>query len=286
MNSAAEARPLSPMAKRGGVARLARKYSMQIAIVAKRNLIKIKRVPDLLVFSTVQPIMFVLLFAYIFGSAIEIPGLSYREFLMGGIFVQTCVFGATITGAGLADDIKKGIIDRFRSLPMARSAVLVGRTTSDLLNNALVVVIMSLTGLVVGWRIRSSVLEALGGFALLLLFSYAISWVMATVGLSVSSVEVVNNASFIFIFPLTFIANTFVGTTNLPGVLKPVAEWNPVSAITQAVRELFGNTSSVVPAPTAWPLRHPVFTSLVWIVLILATFIPLAVNRYKKAAAR
>jgi len=136
------------------------------AIVAKRNLIKIKRVPDLLVFSTVQPIMFVLLFAYIFGSAIEIPGLSYREFLMGGIFVQTCVFGATITGAGLADDIKKGIIDRFRSLPMARSAVLVGRTTSDLLNNALVVVIMSLTGLVVGWRIRSSVLEALGGFAL------------------------------------------------------------------------------------------------------------------------
>lgn len=256
------------------------------AMVAKRNLIKIKRVPDLIVFSTIQPIMFVLLFAYIFGSAIEIPGLSYREFLMGGIFVQTCVFGATITGAGLADDMKKGIIDRFRSLPMARSAVLVGRTTSDLLNNALVVVIMSLTGLVVGWRIRSSFLQALAGFALLLLFSYAISWVMATVGLWVSSVEVVNNASFIVIFPLTFIANTFVGTTNLPGVLKPVAEWNPVSAITQAVRELFGNTSPVVPAPTAWPLRHPVLTSIVWIVLILATFVPLAVNRYRKAAAR
>ncbi|MDT4942410.1 MAG: type transport system permease protein, partial [Pseudonocardiales bacterium] len=181
------------------------------AVVAKRNLIKIKRVPDLLVFSTIQPIIFILLFAYVFGSAIHPPGISYREFLIPGIFTQTVIFGATITGAGLADDMQKGIIDRFRSLPMSRSAVLLGRTTSDVLNNLIVVVVMSLTGLVVGWRIHTSVLEALGGFALLLLaFAYAFSWIMALVGLIVPTPEVVNNAAFIVIFPVTFIASTFV----------------------------------------------------------------------------
>ncbi len=256
------------------------------AVMAKRNLLKITRLPDLLVFSTIQPIMFVLLFAYIFGSAIEIPGISYREYLMGGIFVQTVVFGATITGSGLADDMKKGIIDRFRSLPMSSSAVLIGRTSSDLLNNTLVVAIMALTGLVVGWRIRSSFLEAAAGFALLLAFSYAISWVMASVGLSVSSVEVVNNASFIVIFPLTFIANTFVGTTNLPGPLKTAAEWNPVSAVTQATRTLFGNTNPAIPVADAWPLQHPVLASAIWTLAILIVFIPVAVRRYQKAAAR
>ena len=186
------------------------------AIVAKRNLIKIKRVPDLLVFTTLSPIMFILLFAYVFGSAISVPGIGYREFLIPGIFAQTVIFGATITGAGLADDMKKGIIDRFRSLPMSRSAVLVGRTSSDVGNNVLVIVIMSVTGLLVGWRIRSSVGEALAGFLLLLLFAYAISWIMAWIGLLVPSPEVVNNASFMVIFPLTFIANTFVPTNNFP----------------------------------------------------------------------
>ncbi len=256
------------------------------AVVAKRNLLKITRLPDLLVFSTVQPIMFVLLFAYVFGSAIVVPGVEYTEFLMGGIFVQTVVFGATITGAGLADDIKKGIIDRFRSLPMAQSAVLVGRTTSDLLNNLLVVTIMALTGLVVGWRIHTSLWEALAGFALLLLFAYAISWMMATVGLSVSSVEVVNNASFIVIFPLTFISNAFVPTTNFPTVLKVFAEWNPVSAVVQAVRELFGNTNPLGPVSESWPMQNAVLASLTWIVIILVVFVPLAVSRFKKAAIR
>src|ERR1700710_374913 len=148
-------------------------------VVAKRNLIKIKRVPDLLVFTTLQPIMFVLLFAYVFGGAIDVKGSNYKEFLIAGIFTQTVTFGATLTGAGLADDMKKGIIDRFRSLPMSRSAVLIGRTVSDVANNLLVVVVMSLTGLVVGWRIRSSVLRAVIGFALLLLWAYAFSWIMA-----------------------------------------------------------------------------------------------------------
>jgi ABC-2 type transport system permease protein len=255
-------------------------------VLAKRNLIKIKRVPDLLVFSTLSPIMFVLLFAYVFGSAIKVPGVSYREFLMAGIFTQTVLFGATITGSGLAQDIQKGIVDRFRSLPMARSAVLVGRTTSDLANNVIVIIVMSVTGLLVGWRIRSSVFEALAGFALLLLFAYAFSWVMAVVGLWVRSPEVFNNASFIAVFPLTFIANTFVGTTNLPGPLKVFAEWNPISAVTQAARELFGNTNPAVPPPDAWPLQRPVVTSFAWIAVILVIFVPLAIQRYKKAVSR
>jgi ABC-2 type transport system permease protein len=256
------------------------------AIVAKRNLIKIKRVPDLLVFSTMSPIMFILLFAYVFGSAIKVPGISYREFLIPGIFAQTVIFGATITGAGLADDIQKGIIDRFRSLPMARSAVLVGRTTSDVLNNVLVITIMSLTGLAVGWRIRSSVLEAAGGFLLLLLFAYAISWIMAWVGLIVPSPEVVNNASFMIIFPMTFIANTFVPTNGFPHVLRAIANWNPVSSVTQAARQLFGNTSDKYPPPKDWSLQHPIIYTLIWVALLLAVFIPLSVRQYKRAASR
>jgi ABC-2 type transport system permease protein len=256
------------------------------AVVARRNLIKIKRVPDLLVFSTISPIMFILLFAYVFGSSIHVPGLSYREFLIPGIFAQTVIFGSTITGAGLAEDIQKGIIDRFRSLPMSRSAVLVGRTASDVLNNVLVIVVMSLTGLAVGWRIRSSVGEALAGFLLLLAFAYAMSWIMACVGLVVPTPEVVNNASFIVIFPLTFVANTFVPTNGFPSVLRTIANWNPVSSVTQAARQLFGNTSDKFPAPEDWPLQHPIVYTLIWIVAILAIFVPLAVRLYRRAASR
>lgn len=256
------------------------------AVVAKRNLIKIKRVPDLLVFTTLSPIMFVLLFAYVFGSAIDIPGVSYVEFLMAGIFTQTALFGATITGTGLAQDMQKGIIDRFRSLPMARSAVLIGRTTSDLVNNVIVVIVMTVTGLLVGWRINSSPLEALAGFGVLLLFAYAMSWPMAVVGLAVRSPEVFNNASFIVIFPLTFIANTFVGTDNLPGPLRVIAEWNPVSAVTQASRQLFGNTNPAFPPPDVWPLQNPVAASLLWVALILAIFVPLAIRQYRRSVAR
>jgi ABC transporter DrrB family efflux protein len=256
------------------------------AVVARRNLIKIKRVPDLLVFSTMSPIMFILLFAYVFGSAIHPPGIGYREFLIPGIFAQTVIFGATITGAGLAEDMQKGIIDRFRSLPMSRSAVLVGRTTSDVLNNVLVITIMSVTGLIVGWRIRSSVGEAIVGFLLLLAFAYAISWIMATVGLIVSTPEVVNNASFMIIFPLTFIANTFVPTNNFPTVLKAIANWNPVSSVTQASRQLFGNTGTAPLPDSPWSLHHPVIYTLIWIAGLLAVFVPLSVRQYKRAASR
>src|SRR3954464_1825975 len=256
------------------------------AVVAKRNLIKIKRVPDLLVFTTMSPIMFILLFAYVLGSAIHPPGVSYREFLIPGIFVQTVIFGATLTGAGLADDMQKGIIDRFRSLPMSRSAVLVGRTTSDVLNNVIVILVMSATGLLVGWRIRSSVGEAIAGFLLLLAFAYAISWVMALVGLLVPTPEVVNNASFMVIFPLTFIANTFVPTQGFPSGLRTIANWNPVSSVTQACRQLFGNTGTAPLPQTPWSLHHPIIYSLFWIVGLLAIFVPLSVRQYKRAASR
>ena len=256
------------------------------AVIAKRNVIKIKRVPEILVFVVISPIMFVLLFAYVFGGSIDIPGGSYREFLVAGIFAQTVIFGATFTGAGLADDMQKGIIDRFRSLPMSRSAVLVGRTASDVIYNVLSLLIMALSGLIVGWRIHNGLLDAALGFGLLLLFAYAFSWVMAYVGLIVPSVEVINNAGFMVIFPLTFIANTFVPAENLPTVLRVFAEWNPVSAITQAARQLFGNIPPGTPEPTAWPLQHPIFYTLLWVVIIIAVFAPLSVRRYRKASRR
>jgi len=254
--------------------------------ITRRNLIKVKRVPDLIVFATLSPIMFVLLFRYVFGSAIPIEGISYAEFLLPGIFAQTVVFGSTITGASLADDQQKGLIDRFRSLPMARSAVLVGRTVADLGLNVITMVVMALTGLVVGWRIHSSVGEALAGFLILLLFAFAISWVMALVGLLVRTPEVVNNASFIVIFPMTFIANTFVPTNNFPTVLKTIADWNPVSAVVQAARELFGNTAPSLETSNAWPMQHPVPYVLAWVVVLLVVFVPLSVRTYLRTASR
>jgi ABC-2 type transport system permease protein len=255
-------------------------------VVAKRNVIKIKRVPEILVFVLLSPIMFVLLFAYVFGGAIDVAGGSYREFLIAGILAQTVVFGATFTGAGLADDMQKGIIDRFRSLPMSRSAVLVGRTASDIIYNALSITIMALTGLLVGWGIRTSVLEGLAGFGLLLLFAYAFSWVMAYVGLLIPSVEVINNASFMVIFPLTFVSNAFVPIETLPAPLETFAEWNPVSSLTQAVRELFGNIPPQAPTPDAWPLQNPILYTLIWVVIIMAIFVPLSIRQYKRAARR
>jgi ABC-2 type transport system permease protein len=254
--------------------------------VTQRNLIKIKRVPEVLIWVLLSPIMFVLLFAYVFGGSIEVPGVNYREFLIAGIFAQTVVFGATYTGASLAEDMQKGIIDRFRSLPMSRSAVLVGRTASDIVYNVLSIGIMALTGLVVGWGIRTSIWEAIAGFGILLLFSYAFSWVMASVGLAVPAPEVVNNASFMVIMPLTFVSNAFVPSDNLPTPLRIFAEWNPVSAVTQAARNLFGNTNPLAPVSEAWSMQHPVLYTLIWITVILAIFVPLSVRMYKRAAKK
>ncbi len=256
-------------------------------VMAKRNLIKIKRVPDILVFVLISPIMFVLLFAYVFGGAIDVPGnVDYKEFLVPGIFVQTVVFGATFTGYGLADDMQKGIIDRFRSLPMSQSAVLVGRTTSDVAYNVITLVIMALTGLLVGWRIRDGVVDAALGVLLLLTFAYAISWIMAYVGLLVPSVEVVNNASFIVIMPLTFVSNAFVPQESFSGVLKTFVEWNPVSTVALACRDLFGNLDPKIPIPDSWAMQNPVIYSLLWAAAIVAIFAPLSVRQYRMAAKK
>jgi ABC transporter DrrB family efflux protein len=272
-----------PVVRRGGVVGGA----SDGWVMAKRNLIKIKRVPDILVFVLISPIMFVLLFAYVFGGAIDVPGeVDYKEFLVPGIFAQTVVFGATFTGYGLADDMQKGIIDRFRSLPMSQSAVLVGRTTSDVAYNLISLVIMGLTGLLVGWRIREGIVDAALAFVLLLVFAYSISWIMAYVGLLVPSVEVVNNASFIVIFPLTFISNAFVPTESFDGVLKTFVEWNPVSTVTQACRELFGNTDPSIPVPDSWPMQNPEIYTLMWAAAIVAIFAPLSARQYRLSAKK
>jgi len=255
-------------------------------VVAKRNLTKIKRIPDLLVFSTVQPIMFVLLFAYVFGGAIKLTGVNYREYLMAGIFTQTVAFGAGITAIGLADDLQKGIIDRFRSLPMSRAAVLIGRTTSDLLNNLLVVVVMGVCGVLVGWRIHTDPLRAIGGFALLFAFGYAMSWISATIGLSVKSVEVAQSAGLIWMFPLTFLSNAFISTDTLPGPLQKVADWNPISSIVLGLRDLWGNSAVGQQRGHGFPARHPLLLSVIWIAAILVVFLPFAIAKYRRAATR
>jgi len=265
--------------------------------IVRRNLIKIKRVPDLLVFTTLQPIMFVLLFGFVFGALTGGNPDGYREFMMAGIFAQTVVFGGTFTGFGMAEDMQKGVIDRFRTLPMHPGAVLIGRTLSDVVNNVISLVVMALTGLVVGWRMREGIVELVIGFALLLLFAYAISWIMAFVGLKVRTPEVVGNASFIVIFPLTFIANTFVPAENLPSVLRTFAGWNPVSTLTHAARENFGNLDALSDqgmteaaarqaAEYTWALEHAELYTLAWVLLILAVFVPLSIRTYQRTVLR
>ncbi len=255
-------------------------------ITTRRNLIKIKRVPDILVFTTLQPIMFVLLFTYVYAGVITIPGSSYKEFIMAGIFAQTIVFGSTYSGSAMAQDLKDGIIDRFRTLPMSPSAVLIGRTNGDLFINALSLIVMMTTGFIVGWRIRSSLFEAIGAIALLLLFAYAFSWVMAFIGMSVRSPEVINNVSFLILFPLTFISNAFVPSETLPTPLRVFAELNPVSALVTAVRNLFGNNPKGSPVADNWIQQNPELAVLIGIVVLLAVFVPLAIRKFASVSSR
>ncbi len=253
--------------------------------IARRNTLKIRRSPDLLGSAIMFPIVFVLMFAYVFGSVIHVPGMSYREFLLPGIFVQAVLMSAQITGYTLTLDLQKGIFDRFRSLPMAPSGVLIGQTVSDLLMNLASLVVMAVMGLIVGWRVHTSPYEAVLGFGLLLLFAYAFSWFTAAVALALRTPESFNNVATTLSFPLMFISNAFLDSSELPTPLRVVAEWNPVSTITQAARELFGNTSTAMKTSDAWPLQHAVPASLLWITVILVVFIPLATRLYKKAVS-
>ena len=259
-------------------------------VVTLRNLRRMTRIPEMVVFSSIQPIMFVLLFAFVFGGAIPVPGAegdkwAYRELLLPGIFVQTLAFTAATTSVGLADDMHKGLIDRFRSLPIARSAVLAGRTTADWLQNLFVLLIMVISGLVVHWRIHNGFVKAVAAFLVLMLFAYAMSWIGALIGLSVQTPEAANSVGFIWIFPLTFLSNAFVPAQTMPGWLQPVANWNPVSATVYALRDLFGNPTGYgdgVKVP--WPMLHATWVSLAWSVLILAVFVSLSVRKYRSVS--
>lgn len=253
-----------------------------------RNLKQIPRVPDKLIYGTIQPIMFVLLFAYVFGGAIPVGGQSspavYREFLMAGIFAETMAFSVASSSVGLADDMTKGLIDRFRSFPISRSAVIAGRVIGDLVFNAFVMLVMVVCGFIVGWRWHDGMLRAAAAFALLLLLAFSMLWVGALIGLSVKSVEVAASAGLIWLFPLTFVSNIFVPGDKLPDFLKPVAAWNPLSAVTSACRDLFGNPNPFV--TEGFPAQHPLALSLLYCVAITAIFAPLAIRKYNRATAR
>ncbi|MDP9497959.1 MAG: ABC transporter permease [Actinomycetota bacterium] len=244
-------------------------------IIAGRNLTVLRRVPQLLVFATIQPVLFVLMFRYVFGGAIQIPGASYVDYLMPGIFAQTVAFGAMTTGIGLAEDLQRGLIDRFRALPMARSAVLAGRTLADLVRNVGVVLLMVAVGFLVGFRVHTHPLGLLAGLGLLLLFGFALSWLFALVGLSVANAESAQAASFPLLFPLVFASSAFVPTQTMPDGLRAFAEHQPVTAVINAVRAL-----TLGGPTTSWVLQ-----SVAWSVGLLAVAAPLAVHRYRRASS-
>ena len=254
-------------------------------IITQRQLRLLTRVPEVLIFSTIQPVMFVLLFRYVFGGSIDTgqPG-GYVQLLMPGIFVQTVAFTLAGTASGLAEDLKKGLIDRFRSLPISQSALVVGRTLGDSLLNIVVLAVMGIAGYVVGWRPSSGVINVAIGFIFLLSFGYALSWVGIYVGLSASDARVVQNVSFIITFPLTFLSNAFAPTTGMPRALQYFAEWNPVSTMVAACRELFGLENEFGATAGSFPSEYPLITSFIYMIIIMVIFIPISVRKYKRAA--
>ena len=245
-------------------------------VLSKRNFMRIVRAPDLLLAFTVQPIMFVLLFAYVFGGAIPTPGHSYIDFLIPGILVQTMSFGGFVTAMGIAEDLRKGLIDRFRSLPMARSAVLAGRTLSDIATNTISIAVMLIVGVIIGFGFSTPFLHVVLGILILLLFGYAFSWVFAFIGLTSSSPEAAQSLGFILIFPLTFISSAFVPPETMPAALQWFAEWNPFSITVNAIRALFIGD----------PAGNTVWGAVAWSLGIAAVFAFLAVTKYKRAVVR
>jgi ABC-2 type transport system permease protein len=256
-------------------------------VIARRGLVHMKRQPEQLSDATIQPIMFVLLFAYVFGGAIDVPGGgSYREFLMGGIFAQTIVFTSFGVALSLANDRKNQAVDRFRSLPIARGAMLGGHAVANLLKALLPIAIMSVCGLIVGWRIRDGVIDAAAGYLLLIGFAFAMIWVGVLLGSLVKTPEGVTGIAFSVLFPVTFIASTFVPTSTMPGFLRTIAEWNPVTALADAVRTLFGNPNTPTAPGDPWPIAHPIAYSIIWIVGIVVVCAPLAVRVYDRSIAK
>ena len=245
-------------------------------VLARRNLLRIPRQPDLLIGFTVQPVMFVLLFVYVFGGAINTPGYDYVDFLIPGILVQNIAFGGFGTALGLAEDLTKGLVDRFRSLPTARASVLAGRTLADVVTNAMAIAVLVVTGLIIGFSFNASVVEILGGVALLLLFGFAFSWVFAVIGMSVSSPEAANGIGFTLIFPITFISSAFVPVDSMPAGLQQFAEVNPITVVVDAMRALWLGA----------PAGDSIWGAVAWSIALIAIFAPMAVAKYRRTAAR
>ena len=259
-------------------------YAADTWVIARRGIKHMRRQPEALSDATIQPIMFVLLFAFVFGGAISVPGGgSYKEFLMGGIFAQTIVFGCFGVALALAHDRSNGAIDRFHSLPVARATFLSGHAMASLIRSLIPIAFMTATGLAVGWRIHSGVGDALIGYGLMIAFSFAVIWIGVMMASLVSTPEAVQGIAFIAIFPITFIASTFVPTSTLPGVLKTFAEWNPTSSLANSLRHQFGNPGGTIPHDAIFPLAHPVAYTLLWAALIVAVCAPLSVALYQRS---
>jgi ABC-2 type transport system permease protein len=252
----------------------------EVRLLAGRSLRHIPRIPEKAFGAVLLPLVFVLLFAYVLGGVIAIPGGNYREYLVGGVLVQTLAFGIMGPATSIATDLTEGIVDRFRTLPMARSAYLLGHLLAELAAACLALVVMIASGLIVGWRIHEDIPHAVAGFGVLLLFATAMLWLGTLLGVLVRSPDAVTGVAFITMFPLTFLANAFVPAEALPDGLQTLAEWNPVSAVIAAVRTLFGNPTAT-PADAAWPLEHPVIAAIGWSLLILAIAVPLTVWRFR-----
>ena len=262
-------------------------------VVARRNLIQSILVPESLFFSLVQPVIFVLLFAYVFGGAIPIPvdgatqedaAAAYRNYLMPGIFGQTVAFAAAASTVGIAEDMRKGLIDRFRALPMSHGAVLTGRTFADAARQILVLVVLSITWLVVGWRITGCVLNAIYAYLLLLLFAYTVAWIGATIGLSMPNPETASTAGLAWLFPLTFLSNAFVPISSMPAWLQTFAAFNPVSTLVLATRELFGNPTGI--QPDYWPLQNPVIYTVLACAVLITIFATLSVRKFGRTTSK
>jgi ABC transporter DrrB family efflux protein len=257
-------------------------FADDVSVVAWRGLLHMRREPEALVDVTLQPIMFVVLFAYVFGGAIHIEGGTYTEFLMGGIFAQTLFFGMFGVAMALASDRRNGAVDRFRSLPMARGAVLGGHAAAHMVRSLIPIVLMSICGLLIGWSIDSSPQDAAAGFLLMIGFSFAVIWLGILLGAAMPTPESVQGVGFLVVFPLTFVASTFVPVNTLPGVLQTFAEWNPVTALAEALRYLFGNPHAPRTGDVPWSLQHSVAYTVIWIVLLVVVCAPLAVYVYNR----
>jgi ABC-2 type transport system permease protein len=254
-------------------------------IITQRQILQLTRVPEVLIFSTIQPVMFVLLFRYVFGGSIatDQPG-GYVQLLMPGIFVQTVAFTLAGTAVGLSSDMQKGLIDRFRSLPIARSAVVFGRTLGDAALNVVVLLVMGIAGYLVGWRPSSGIFMITLGFLFLFVFGYAMSWIGVLIGLSVKEERVAQNVTFIAVFPLTFLSNAFAPTTGMPKYLQYFAEWNPVSTMVAGCRQLFGLKNEFGATAGSFPSEHPLEMSLIYMVLLMVVFIPLSIRKYNNTS--